>query len=242
MPAAETLARRYSAARRRGAADPSGSPETTPTLAHPAGSVRNELAPYHPVAGDQVASDREGALRSSLPGTARSVPPRPASAPAAPRPRRAAGRPSSQSTRGARSAAPGADSRATSSGTCRWCRTTRRWATPSTSWDGGFKHIRRARSRATFTTEELNRITQRMMAAGLSAASVHRYVGTLQRMWGRQARGADRAARSGRGKAAPRARASWNRVPRAQERYPGGSNEQRPGTGIMDNILDDYGK
>ena len=83
-------------ARRRGAADPSGSPETTPTLAHPAGSVRDELAPDRPVSGDRAASDREGALRPSLPGTARGVPPRPASDLAAPRPRLAAsGRPSS---------------------------------------------------------------------------------------------------------------------------------------------------
>ena len=52
---------------------PSGSPETILTLAHPAGSVRDKLAPDRPVPGDRAASDREGALRPSPLGTARGV-------------------------------------------------------------------------------------------------------------------------------------------------------------------------
>ena len=74
-------------ARWRGAADTSGSEESTPTPAHLAGSVRDGLVPQFPVAGNRTASDRERALRPPPPGTARGVPPRPTSNLAAPRPR-----------------------------------------------------------------------------------------------------------------------------------------------------------
>ena len=127
MPAAEALARLYSAARlfvnvfqpsfklaektrdgpsdaatryrprripeescarvacRRGTADAPSSQATATTLAHPAGPVRDDLAPRRAVAGSRTASDGEGAVRASVTGAPRDVRAGPASDSATPR-------------------------------------------------------------------------------------------------------------------------------------------------------------